>query len=245
LPYLQDLLARDAALGPAIAAVLGEMGPAARSAAPALARNLKDERVGMRAEAAWALWRIERHSAAIPTLIACLRATDLAKGREAGFSPPIPIRKFPDGSYADGGNRLLRSPCDLIAKLAELGPLARPAIPALEQIVADEWGFGIYGEAAWALWKIDRHKAAVPALARCVCYASKTGPAGVIPVGFVDGGHGRVNRAMLARLEEIGPDARPAIPTLLKLYQDADEDRPALLRALRKIDPEVAKGLEK
>src|SRR5262249_31195437 len=124
------------------------------------------------------------------------------------------------------------SPRALLLALAEVGPAAKAVVSTLEKVITEKRSGEVYGEAAWALWKIGKHRAAVPALVKCV----RTQPH---PVS-----EAYTNWEVLGWLGEIGPEARAAVPTLLALLErEQGKNRQAVLRVLGKIDPDAAKAV--
>jgi HEAT repeat protein len=108
------------------AQALGDMGPAAAAAVPALEAAWKGSEPELRVAAAAALWRIGRHrEAALRTLTQALR----------------------DKEYRD-------SRYQLVWTLGSLGPEARAAVPALREALDDPDSL-VRRSAAEALKKID------------------------------------------------------------------------------------------
>jgi RNA polymerase sigma factor (sigma-70 family) len=155
------------------ARALGKIGPPARAAVPELLRHRRNVTDCIRAEVAVALWRVEKHPQAIPMLIEHLR----------------------DPSACDRGSAAL---C-----LAELGPDAKAAVPALLAALDDNQHL-VNVRSAYALWKIARHKDAIPTLIR-----------------LLEKGRDGTTRAHAADwLGMIGPDARAAVPALKRARKD-------------------------
>jgi HEAT repeat protein len=250
VPALLELLTRDdLPIGPLApsdeldqdrvraraAAVLGQIGPEARAAVPALIGLLKprdplapstspDVLDGLhpftaRGQAAHALGQMGPAAReAVPTLIALLRdaphagrlprtpeALMVRGGREGGpVQEPASDSLLP---YADP-----RPP----AVLAQLGPVAAEALPALRQILKDEshpWR----ALAAVAVWKIARQPAEVlPVLLKALQEGDWEG---------------------LATFGEMGAAAKEAVPALRKLlhpwldlggYEEPADDGPVI-----------------
>jgi HEAT repeat protein len=129
VPVLAELLSDpDEKLRRGAAEFLGEMGPAARAALPALRAALADRAAAaVRVAAAEAVWRIDRDArAAVPALIAALRnRNDQFRDRAA-------------------------------AALGQIGPDAREAAPALAEVVEDETvDLGVRLTAAEAAWLVS------------------------------------------------------------------------------------------
>lgn len=113
--------------------------------------------------------------------------------------------------------------------LGDIGPEAKDAIPALLKGVQsrDEY---LRDSAARALWRINRHEAAIPALIQRLREAQP------------------IARSYAAKsLGAIGRDAKQAVPALTEALRDQDADVRHFARlALKKIDPEAAaKALER
>jgi HEAT repeat protein len=126
--------------------------------------------------------------------------------------------------------------------LGKMGAKAKGAIPQLEAVLKDECGL-VRIETARALWRIDQHRAAVPALA----------------AELKDKEPCNRHRAAVM-LGEIGPGAKAAVPDLVRALKDEGlanispapgvTERPAVreaaARALKKVDPATARqhGIE-
>lgn len=147
--------------------VLGKIGPAAKEATPALVRYLAKERDGeQRVAAALALWKIEKHPTAVPTLIDVIRkdrynartpaALALAEiGADGLEAMPVLIAALGDPNDVNFG---------ILNALTKFGPLARDAVAALERVLDKTEKPATKGYVATALWKIERHPRALPAL---------------------------------------------------------------------------------
>ncbi len=105
------------------AIALGDIGPAASAAVPALLETLKDENPRTQIFAASALWKIGRHPAAVPTLVQQLTAADWE------------IRSL------------------ALAALAEIGVGAPTAAPALTVLLTTDEKPFIRQKAAGVLWR--------------------------------------------------------------------------------------------
>jgi HEAT repeat protein len=229
VPVFVKLLEREQKIRGTIATALGEMGPKAKAAVPALVKSLADKRRGVRTQIAWALWRIAGHRAAIHVLVEGLQTKDNHDPDEWGelTSPSgVGFRQLPDGAIGwliSGG---IQRHGDILDALTELGPQAKVAIPDLEKIVKNRT-HRYRARAAWALWKLAKHKDAAPVLAESVLYDERYGLL-------------RIDETVLDRLAQIGPEAKAAIPVLTKALKGRNgEEREALLRVLRKIDPKA------
>lgn len=87
--------------------LLGQLGPQAQIAVPALQQLLTDADDGVRQEAAIALWRISGDRSVLPTLVEELKKRQNVK--------------------------------KLIAVLGEMGPIAKPAVPAIKDALGPFW----------------------------------------------------------------------------------------------------------
>jgi HEAT repeat protein len=247
---LKDRAGGIAGVRSTAAVALRKFGPKAEEAVPALVKGLKaeDETGQFRMDAAEALWRIDKHPAAIPALAETLRNKRLsdrilaasALGRIGSPAVPALIKAVED---TDAYVRRAAA-----AALENVGPIGRPAIPALTRALDDESAF-VRVHAARALWRLDQHPAAVPALAEALKAPGRKDPgSGEMELwtarqAAVDALHkmGReVREAVpaLARalgdkgwkerweaawvLEDIGPDAKAAIPALTAALEDED-----------------------
>ncbi|MHB8519978.1 MAG: HEAT repeat domain-containing protein [Limisphaerales bacterium] len=102
----------------AAAMLLGELGPAARAALPALESHLSDPNQSVRLASAQALWRITGDATKpLPVLTAMLDSIPKPAQVEVGLG-------------FSGDHQLIR----LIEALGEMGPAARSAIPALKRV---------------------------------------------------------------------------------------------------------------
>lgn len=182
---------------------LGRIGPEAKEAVEPLSKIVED-RFGheyVRGGAAWALGRIgPRAESAVPRLIATLE------------SKPVPVvsvrRTVP-------------------VALGQIGPAAKPAAPVLVKLLDDE-DRGVRVNAAAALWKIDRHDRAIPALVNMLRFSTGTGP----------------YKAAVA-LGSLGPEAEPAAGALIAALRHTNADVPrAAARALGRIGLPVIPALK-
>jgi len=104
IPLLIELLDEPDSMFPRrVAQVLGEIGPAAKPAVPALTKALQNDDPFVRRDAACALWQIDKNSAGVPVLAAMVK---------------------------DGGSWLVEPAA---AALGEIGPAAKAALPELER----------------------------------------------------------------------------------------------------------------
>jgi hypothetical protein len=115
---------------------------------------------------------------------------------------------------------------EAIEALGILGDQAGGSVPSLEQLLADPKALDVTRiKVCLALWRIARHPAVVPHLASLVSEARSLEAVEVLGV--------------------IGPDARQAVPVLVKTAQERDEPtRTWIIGALRQIAPREAGRLE-
>jgi HEAT repeat protein len=218
------LKARDRNVRLHAVAALGEMGPQAREAVPALVEALRDVRI--RDEVLKALGNIGSETPeAAPAYLESLRIEGLrmlaAEKLERIGRPAVPTLidalKDEDPDIRETAARIL----------GNLGPQADQAVPALTAALKDP-DRGVSVQAAIALGKIGpRAKAAVPAL-----FEALQDP--------------RVHEASMKALERIGFDSKDAIPALIgalkyealrtyaadRLLSIGSEAVPELIRAL-------------
>jgi HEAT repeat protein len=114
-----------------IAESLGKIGTAAKAASPRVAKLLRYDDCSVRLNAAIALWKIDRLNDAISTLIDLLKYSS-SDSQVAG----------------NVGNCDFFVARDAAAALGEIGPAAKAALPALQEIVSR--GDGIAGDDARA-----------------------------------------------------------------------------------------------
>jgi HEAT repeat protein len=124
--FLDDYLARNRDWGTkedhypaktarAICEQLAKAGAESKAAAPVLLRLLDHKDREVRRDAAWALWRVARHPQSVPTLAKCLVFP---------YKSEIPTAR--KGTEVDS---------EVVKWFAEIGPEAREALPALEQLL--------------------------------------------------------------------------------------------------------------
>jgi HEAT repeat protein len=179
---------------------LGEFGADAKSAIPALTNALKDPDGHIRVSAALALWQVsDKTEPSLGVLIACLKIP-----KEHDYVPDA----------AAGA-------------LGKMGPAAKDAIPALNDLLADKHAWrGSRIAAAGALWRVARDsKAAMPVFLK------------ELQDPMLSPNESDTSR-MFAVLEDMGPHAKEAIPRLRKLVeQGSPELREAAAKLLTKIEP--------
>jgi HEAT repeat protein len=218
-PALPDLLARlkeKRCRDPqALIAVIGAMGPAAKEAIPVLEKALADRTLADDAiEALCSIGPLAKSS-----LPAIRRA--LPEARERGplvaslhkLGPdaiPLLVELLDDDDPECKGASALA--------LGKLGPPAKAAIPRLLKAIKHA-SPAVRGDAAMALWRIDRNPAAVSVLAELA--TAKERP---------------LADAAVRALAEIGPDARAALPALQKALEQETVSMELLLDTIRKIE---------
>lgn len=235
VPALARLL-EDRSLRPAAAHALGEIGPEAAPAIPAMIMALKRD----------GFYHDHFHGgiiipsiakigpAAVPALIALLedrRSPRWEAIRAHGLllefiAPPI-ARIGPSSLFALAGRLEDRPqpPIEVVRALGRIGREAKEAMPHLAPLLSDP-DATVRQEAAHALWKIGRHREAIPTL-----------------IGILEQGGPEYPRSGAAHaLGEIGPDAIEAMPALIaNLSDENDTIRGASANALGKIGPAAVK----
>jgi HEAT repeat protein len=200
----------DDAQGRAKAAeVLGGMGPAAKSAVPALTDVLNGSDNQARVQAALALWKIDgRAQEAVAVLVAALRSP----------LTPSPSKLAPPGRFGVPG--LPPAPiCQQAAEaLAQMGPAAQAAVPAVREVLSDPRLSAYRPYYALALLKMapQTAKAAVPALIEAL---ERKAPA----PGLSEQAASTLRKQAAKALGEIGAPAHDAMPALRKALSDPDK----------------------
>jgi hypothetical protein len=126
------------------AKTLGKFGVTAKAAVPALVRRLKDENGYIRVDSAVALWRIEQHTTAVPSLIAELKNEDrnirsravsnlgdIADAENSSVVIPALISTFENDQHVNVRRHAAYA-------LATSGVLAKSAVPTLSSALDDE-----------------------------------------------------------------------------------------------------------
>ena len=209
---------------------LGEIGPNAAEATPALVAILKDPNQEVRWSAADALGKIGPNAAeAVPALVTALKDPEKkVRGRAAlalGKIGPRAAEAVPALAEA-----LKDQDADVRGRAAAafegIGPAAADAVPALAEALKDQ-NADVRGRAAAALEGIG--PAAVPALAEALI-----------------GQDADVRSRAADALRGIGPAAADAVPALAKALIDQDADvRSRAADALRGIGPAAVPALAK
>jgi HEAT repeat protein len=223
----------DTRLRAHVAETLGILHAKAEVAVPALAATLKDPDWFVRSYAAHALAQFGKEAAkAIPALGEALKDKDghvkVAAAKaiwkiEGKVDRAVPVlietlKDFDESHYAAG------SAAEMLGKI---GPSAKAAVPDLTAMLQSGWRDTRIA-AAFALCKITGK--AEPGLAVLIkALEDRRTP-------NESGTH-----SALTYLEEIGPQAKAAVPVLLAILKDGgDVDRHAAAQALKKIDPDAA-----
>jgi len=124
--------------------------------------------------------------------------------------------------------------------LGQLGPQAKEALPDLYEALKDP-DAQVRVDAAGAIWKIEKRAATVvPVLMDALtAVQADRHPATRPPTYF---GQAAARQRATHYLGQIGPEAKAAFPTLLKLWQEATNDyqRGELAVALKAIDAAAA-----
>jgi HEAT repeat protein len=222
-----------------MACTLADFGPDAAEAVSRLKKELRNKPQNnreryLRACLALALWRVQK-----PT--------------EAGGVVIDPRQEALDVLVAMLRDR---EPVEALSALEDIGPEARAAVPGIVKAMKDDWwttrayaarALGRVGgktrdvtdalqaalkdrnsevraEAAVALTRIDRKSAPVAVMVEAIAKRPS------------------LLRVVGDTLIDLGPDAKPAMPTLLRLVRDEDdEERLEAARLLLRINPEAAK----
>jgi HEAT repeat protein len=193
-----------------VARVFGQIGAPAKAAVPALTELLKARDPETRIRAALALWRIDhRADESVPVLAAELK--NQAASRAGSASSPLghfgqPLRTHPTPLCQEAADAL-----------AEIGPAAKAALPALTEALRHRHLASNRPSYALALLRIDRPaaKAAVPALIEVL---SRKAQAVYLPEQAAPA----IRKQAASVLGQMGGEARPAIPTLTEALQDTD-----------------------
>jgi HEAT repeat protein len=151
-PLLMDLFesSKQDWLDVAIAGIFAEQGKKAEAIRPRLAKALPGRSAACRADGGWALWQMDRHPAALPTMLQALEEL-------AGAGPTA------------------WELSTLCWHLAQIGPPAKQAVSTLTKILTrqeSELGGDTRRNAAWALWTIAGHQESIAILAKSVVWRS-------------------------------------------------------------------------
>jgi HEAT repeat protein len=205
----QDASASGAELRWTAAELLGKIGPAAKTAAPALLAALEDPDPHVRSVSATAVPEVETPAPAAVPALQKLLATESGRTAARALSkyrgearPAIPdLIDMLDNKQLDTETRW-----NAARTLGKIGPGAESAIPTLVAHLEDE-AESVREHAAEALGDIGPEaKDAVPAL-----IVALTDPAT------------KVRRDAVRSLGQIGPDSRAALPAIQTLLTDPEK----------------------
>ena len=230
---------------------LGQIGPAARDAVPALREALRT-RSSPVFPLAYALWNVSgRADWVVPELVELLNESDtpgeevfmlLARIGPAAQDAVPTLTQMVVSLYLS--NRAYSSRRDYLGQallaiqtLGWIGPGARPAVPELEKLLDSEWP-ELRKSAALALWRIDgRARQAVPVLVK-VLKGKQPSPSAFAETPEV---YPWVRGQAAEALGVIGAEAREAIPALREALHDPNRDlRIAAAAALWRVDGDAA-----
>lgn len=244
--------------------VLAAIGPKAEKAIPALKKTLDagGENSVLAVEAARALGSIGK--TALPALIEAMRKKDpfIRRRAAAGLADlgpdakdAVPVLVDALGDTEDGW--VPRVAC---WALRNIGPAAKNALPRLRELLKENNNL-LQMDAARAMVAIDpKAEEARPVLRKLIeRYPGQIGVKAAAALGKMEGGLATALPVLIKGLEdpgssfaridaatglgELGPPAKEAVPALLRAYRGGDETlREAAARALKRIDPEAARG---
>lgn len=216
-----------------IAAIaLGDIGPGAKSAIPALVTALKDSDTTTRICAAAALGEMARgNDMAIAALRKAIEDNDSRVGENA-INSLVRIGAV-DRKLIDHLIGLLKGKRhDFVAArgLGVIGPPAKDSVPTLVAVMDDKERHGmVCCSATAALGKIGKNvETSLPALIRTL-----------------SGQSGTLQNKVLDALALLGPEAKPAVPRLVKCLESipessfSDDHRIKIASTLARIDPKV------
>jgi HEAT repeat protein len=248
VPFLTDAMRADKspALRAGAAAVLGRMGPNAKTVINVMVESLKDPDPGVRAAAAEGLGRIgDEAKGAIPKLAALLKDADpgvrLAAAFGLGRIGPEASLAIPELSDALGSDADVNVRKEAARAFSLLGLDAKPAIPALAKALREDKSAEVRQQAALALGKMrgDEFQAAVPAMIEAMRKDSDRNVrifvVHALGNGLGDGlrahvkdmadqlladADGDVRLALVQELGALGPAAKEALPALNRMVTD-------------------------
>lgn len=243
----------------AAAEALGAIGPAAKEHAPALTQRLSDSGDYVRIKAAFALWRIDPRRAGESAAVLAkelsskdgfVRGTAAMRLGEMGKDAAPAVGALIQVLYSgkESSHRLVAE------ALGEIGPAAKDAIPILleryrKTDTAEKVRLAILG----ALAAIAADEPEVAAVLWAALTDQKTGPdaahaiakggSKVVPILI---GHVEKSPSAITALGGLGPAAKDAVPSLLRVARESrhDDVRRAAVRALQRIAPESLRGVE-
>jgi HEAT repeat protein len=193
---------------------LKKIGPDAKRAVPSLVLALNDKDPETRIEAACALWRIEEHPRVIPFLYENLRDAEekarleAAQGLNAIGSPALPSLKK---ALADPNALVRRAAAETLGRF---GPRGISASRELVATLKDDSAW-VRVAAAKALWRLEKHQEAIPALIR-----ELKKPAEKEDPGRLKNAIHSAREGALYELNEIGAEAKEAVPIYVELLDD-------------------------
>jgi HEAT repeat protein len=224
LPELVKLLKAKRARDPQVViAVIGSIGPDAKEAAPALIEALADRRV--QDEAIEALCAIGPSAKdALPAIRRAIR--EAGKHDDERTAPSFvlidPLYKLgPDAvplliEFLDDDDPNYKSRS--AHGLGRIGPAAKSALAKLVSALKHD-DPAVRGDAAVALWRIDKNTAGVPVLAALLSAKDRV-----------------IAEPAAQALGEIGPDAKEALPALAKALTEETVPFEVLRDVIRKIE---------
>ena len=222
-PLTELLKDKDPRVRASAAEALGRIGPKAAEAVPALAALAKDKESPVRASAAAALVRIAPKAAGTVTTLNKLLGDEDSNVRETAADTLGQIGK-PAVPVLIGGLKS-GNPIFLQAVISALGKVGPPAVPALIETLSNpNEKLLVRQYAAIALTKIAGNpKEIISALTE-----------------RLEDKDSAIRRSAAGALGRIGPAASAAVPTLIDMSKDDNENsivREYTVRALTRIDP--------
>ncbi len=242
----------------AVAQALGRIG---KSSSPALSRLralMATAPPRDRVVNALAIWRIDGDRAVVPVLASVLLGDEFLP-RALALSALEEIRADAESAIPTligilhHENRFTRQGAAKV--LGAIGPGASGSIPALRAMLHDQETSNRI-EAARALWRIERSRLAVDALAGGPGGSKTRHTSAVLALGEIGPEAGAALPALIEALEvdsifgkaivaevlgKIGPAARVAVPRLVEIHNDLhNTERPSFAKAIKALDPEAA-----
>jgi HEAT repeat protein len=247
----------------AAAMAFSAIGPDGKAAAPALRKLRKDRSPGVRVDAAFAVWRVERQpEEVLPVFAQVLKEAPNDDGPlEDAFGLLSMMGKDARGitptvlELLQGSNDFKRHKA--ITLLGDIGADPKVAVPALRKALKDKY-YLARGNAAVALGKMGQDaRVALPDLrallkdenglvrvqAGNAVWGLDRDAKGVVPVLIAELNNRKDFLAAISAavaLGRIGPAAKAAVPALRRMLADENEARRNAARdALRSIDPKA------
>jgi HEAT repeat protein len=230
---LEALKDDDASVRKTAAEKLGWMRLQAEKAVPALSAALGDGDVAVRVQAAIALGRLGPEAClAAPMLLQTIKARDGSLRDWSAYA--LGAIESSDPRVLAALHEALKDPearRGAILGLGRIGPDAKSAIPALIEIFMDcaekKGDFAASDTCSYVLTALS---------------AMGSGSRDAVPflVDLLEKRHHHTHDVLIA-LEGIGPQASPAVPTLLKLFQSKEgaAHKQRIVRTLGAIGPEA------